>query len=93
MIKDGVGARDVEAVFDDGGGDEDVGFVANEFEHDGFELFFAHLAVGDDDAGFRDESLDERGEGVNRFDAIVDEVDLAVARRARFRWRCGRALP
>ncbi len=53
--EDGVGAGDVEAVFDDGGGDEDVGFVANEFEHHAFELFFAHLAVADDDASFGDE--------------------------------------
>ena len=90
--EDGVGARDVEAVFDDGGGDEDVGFVADEFEHDAFEFFFAHLAVADDDAGFRDELLDERGERVDGFDAVVDEVDLAVAGEFVFDGACGRAL-
>ncbi len=77
--EDGVGARDVEAVFDDGGGDEDVGFVANELEHDGFEFFFAHLAVSDDDAGFGNEPGYEGGERIDGLDAIVDEVDLAVA--------------
>jgi hypothetical protein len=72
-------ARGMSRPFDDGGGDEDVGFVADEFEHDAFELFFAHLAVADYDAGFGDELLDEGGERVDGLDAIVDEVDLAVA--------------
>ena len=44
-----------------------------------FEFFFAHLAVADDDAGLGDELLDESGERVDGLDAIVDEVDLAVA--------------
>ncbi len=105
--EDGVGARNVEAVFHDGSGDEDVGFIANKFEHDGFEFFFTHLAVRDDDAGFGNELANECGEGINGFDAIVNEVDLALAgelgfdgaldevflERARRRsgWRGGRA--
>jgi hypothetical protein len=52
--EDGVGVGDVEAGFDDGGADEDVGLVADEGEHDGFELAFAHLAVADEDSGAGD---------------------------------------
>jgi len=48
--EDGVSAGNVEAIFDDRGCDEDIGFVANKFEHDGFELFFGDLAVANDDA-------------------------------------------
>ena len=48
--EDGVCSRDVEAVFDDGGGDQDVGFVADKFQHHAFEFFLAHLAMRDDHA-------------------------------------------
>src|SRR5207245_11290358 len=39
--EDGVGGGNVQAVLDGGGGEEDVGFVVNKFEHRAFELFFA----------------------------------------------------
>ena len=52
-----VRARDIEAVLDDGGGDEHVRFAADEFQHHFFELVFAHLAVADHDARFRNEAL------------------------------------
>src|SRR5580704_9900701 len=77
--QDGVGARDVQAIFDDGGGDEDVGFIANELEHDTFELFLAHLAVGNHYARLRDEFGDHGAERIDRFDAIVNEKNLAFA--------------
>ena len=77
---DGVGARDVEAVFDNGGGEEDVRFAANEFQHHFFELVFAHLAVADHHASFRNEARDHGGEGVDGLDAIVDEENLSIAR-------------
>ena len=69
----------VEAVFDDGGGDEDVVLVMHEGEHDFFEVVLAHLAVADDDAGGGDELLDLCGDFVDGLDAVVDEVDLAAA--------------
>ena len=77
--EDGVGERDVEAVFDDGGGDEHVVLVVHEGEHDAFQLGFGHLAVAHDDARGGDEFLDARGDFVDGFDAVVDEVDLAAA--------------
>src|SRR5713101_3485872 len=77
--EDGVGAGNVQAVFDNGGGHEDVGFIADELQHDPFEIFLAHLAVTDDDAGARDELADEGSERVDGLDAVVNEIDLAVA--------------
>ncbi len=77
--EDSVRAGDVQAVFDNRGGYEDVGFVADEFQHYSFQLFFTHLAVGNHDAGLRDELRHQRGERINGFDAVVDEIDLAVA--------------
>ena len=47
---DGVAEGNVESVFDDGGGDQDVGLVMHEFEHHFFEFAFAHLPVADGDA-------------------------------------------
>ena len=77
--EDGIGERNVEAVFNDGGGDEHVEFVTHEGEHDSLELVLAHLAVADGDARGGDQFLNARGDFVDGFDAIVDEVDLAAA--------------
>ena len=101
-----VGARNVQAVFDDGGGHQDVGFVANKLQHDGFQFFFAHLAVSDDHAGLGHQLGDQAAQRIDGLHAIVDEIDLAIARqlvsmargrvlpgkaRRRFEWRGGRA--
>src|SRR6202789_901282 len=76
---DGVGEGDVEAVFDDAGGDEDVVLVVHKGEHDPFEFGFGELAMADDDARLWDEFADFGGDVVDGFDAVVDEVDLAAA--------------
>src|SRR5579885_2759929 len=60
--EDGVGTGDIEAVLDDGRGDENVGFIANELEHDGLELFFAHLAMTDNHTSLGNELRDESGQ-------------------------------
>jgi hypothetical protein len=75
----GVGVGDIDAGLDDGGGDEDVGLVADELVHDGFELVLVHLAVADDDAGVGDHLADLVGDGFDVVDLVVDEEDLAVA--------------
>ena len=77
--QDRVAERDVEAVFDDGGRDENVGFVVHEFQHHFFEFAFGHLSVADDDAGFGNESLDFGGDFPDGVDAVVNEIDLAAA--------------
>ena len=51
--EDRVGARNVEAVFDDRRGDQNVRLAAHEFEHHGFQFLLIHLAVPDHDARFR----------------------------------------
>src|SRR5258708_39714844 len=82
--EDGVGARDVEAVFDDGCGDHHVGFVADEFQHNAFKFFFAHLTVADHYAGFGHQFLDYSGERADGCDALGGEVALAVAAEFAF---------
>ena len=77
--EDGVGERNVEAVFDDGGGHQHVVLVVHEGEHHSFQLGLAHLAVAHGDARRGDQLLDARGDFVDGFDAVVDEVDLAAA--------------
>ena len=75
----GVRARDVEAVLDDGGGHEHVRPALHEGEHRLLQLRLRHLPVGDGDARLRHQLLHHVGEGVDRFHAVVHEVDLAVA--------------
>ena len=77
--EDGVGIGHVDAVFDDGGGEEDVVLVIDKIEDDFFEFGGFHLSVADHDACighvFANEVLDM---GELR-DAVRDDIDLAVA--------------
>jgi len=73
--------RNIETIFNDGGGDKDVGFATDEFEHYFLKIFFAHLAVADDDAGLRDKLYDQGGERIDGLNTVVDEIDLAIARK------------
>ncbi len=50
---DGVRVPDIEAVFDDGGGDEDVVLVGDKVDHDLFQLAVAHLAVANTNPNVR----------------------------------------
>ena len=76
---DGVGVGDVEAAFDDGGAEEDVGFATKEGAHGGVDGGGGHLAVGDDDAGFGEAAGKVATTGFEAADFVVDEVDLAAA--------------
>ena len=49
--EDGVGARDVEAIFNDGCGHEHIVFAMHKGQHDFLQLAFAHLAVTNGYAG------------------------------------------
>ena len=82
--EDGVGERNVEAVFDDRGGDEHVELVTHEGEHDFLEIVLAHLAVGDSHARRGNQLLDARGDFVDGLDAIVHEEYLAAALQFHF---------
>ena len=80
--EDGVGARDIEAVLDDGGGDENVRFVADEFQHHFFEFAIRASGRGRSPRAPWNERCDHGSEGCDRFDAIVHEENLAVARES-----------
>ncbi len=77
--EDRVGIGDVDAIFDDGGRDEDVGLAAFKGVEDGVELIGGHLAMACDDARFGEQFLDLFGDAKDRFDAVVDEIGLAIA--------------
>lgn len=47
MNKNGVGIGDIQAGFDDFGGEEDVEFAFEKFFHDVFQAGAVHLSVGD----------------------------------------------
>ena len=76
---DGVAEGDVESVLDDGGGNQDIGFVMHEFEHHFFQFAFAHLPVAYGDAGARHERLQLGGNLPDRVYAVVHEINLAAA--------------
>ena len=74
-----VAERDVETVFDDRGGDQNVGFVMHEFHHHFFEFAFRHLSVANDDSRFWHQRLKFCGDLPDRVDPVVYEINLAVA--------------
>ena len=71
--------RNVEPVLHDRRADEDVGLVADELEHDLFELRLLHLAVSDDDARLGHEASEIGRERVDGAHAVVDEEDLPAS--------------
>ena len=56
---DGVGAGNIQAVFDQGRGDEHVVPTLHELEHDALQFLFAHLAVRHAEAGRRHQALNK----------------------------------
>src|SRR6266851_5473748 len=82
--QNGVGAGDVQTVFDNGRRYEDVRFIADEFQHHALELFFGHLTVGHDYARLRHELGHHGSERVDRFDPVVNKENLAVASKFGF---------
>ena len=77
---DGIGIGDVDAVLDDGGGEQHVVVVVDEVEDDVLQLFGFHLSVSHGDAGVRHILMDEFLDTCQVVDAGIDEVHLTVAR-------------
>src|SRR4029077_9309691 len=77
--EDCVAERNVETVFDDCGGNENVGFVMHEFQHHFFEFAFRHLSVADDDSRRWNEGLKFGRDFKDGIDAVVYEINLAAA--------------
>ena len=84
IYDDGVRTGDVYTVLDNRGGDQHIVFVVNEIQHYSLHLFFVHLAMADGHTRLRHETLDQGRDCVDRFDAIVNEKDLAAARQFKF---------
>jgi len=76
---DGVDQGNVDAVLDDGGGQEDVVLLGDEGEQNALQLALGHLAVGDHHPRLGHELADPGADLMDGFDPVVDEVDLAVA--------------
>src|SRR5213593_1648059 len=74
-----VGKRNIETIFNNGGRNQNIEFVMHEFCHHLLELFLIHLTVGDANPRLGSQVLHEAGERVNRFDSVVDNVNLATA--------------
>ncbi len=74
-----VDVGNVDPVFDDRRGDEHVELAVDEALHHRLELGFAHLTVADRDPRARHELLQRIPYGVDRFDAVVQIVDLSAA--------------
>ncbi len=82
--EDRVGARDVDARFDDGGRQQQVVRAALEVAHLARERARVHLAVRDDDPEMRAERVQALFDLADGGDAVVEEEDLAAARELRF---------
>ena len=76
---DGVGIGDVNAVFHDGGGDENVVVVVDEAEDDALQFGGRHLAVARHDTGIGHVFVNQLLEAIDRGDAVGDDIHLAVA--------------
>ena len=75
---DGVGVGDVDAAFDDGGGDEDVVVAVLEVLHQVFEFALAHLSVANGDALFWQGVLQQAGDALDAVDVVVQDVGLSA---------------
>jgi len=71
--------RNVQAALDDRRRHQDVGVAAHKLDHRLLQLVLVHLAVADDDTGLGHDLLQAVRDVVDVVDAVVDEVDLAVA--------------
>ena len=76
---DGVHVGHIEAGFDYGRADQDVGLPVGESHHDVFQFRLRHLAVADEDARFRHQFAQLLGDVVDGPDAVVEEENLPVA--------------
>ena len=77
--EDRVHVGDIKPALDDRGRHQDVELPLDECEHRLFKLFTVHLAMGDADSRFRNDRLDQIGDGHDVIHTVVDEIDLAFA--------------
>ena len=80
---DGVGIRNVDAVFDDGGREQHIVVVIREIEDNLFQFLRFHLSMTYGYAGIRDILVDHLCDMGEIVDAIIHEIHLAVARHLK----------
>src|SRR5690625_274374 len=76
---DRVAVRDIDSRFDDCRADQNIVLAVDKFSHDPLELMFFHLAVTDDDPGFRHQLAQAGSDSFDRADAIMQIKDLTAA--------------
>ena len=76
---DGIGARHVDAAFNDGGAHQHAEAAVIEIHHELLEIPLAHLAMADAHARFRHQRLHLGGDFLDGAHFVVHEVDLAAA--------------
>ena len=76
---DGVGVRNINAAFDDGGANQHIVLARRKFTHHRFELVFMHLPVTDAHARFRHKFAQLVGENADALHAIVHKKYLPAA--------------
>ena len=74
-----VGARDVQAVLDDGRRHQDVGAPLDEVQHAPLQQRLGHLPMGHRDARFGHQARHHARQRLDRLDPVVDEENLPVA--------------
>ena len=79
VYDDGVGIRDIEAVLDDGGAEQDVVVAPHEVKDTVLELFRFHLPVGHTDAGVGQEPVQDVVDRWQLLHLVVQEEYLASA--------------
>ncbi len=77
---DGVGVGNVNAAFNDGGGEQDVCFSCHEVAHDELKLALVHLPVANNNAGVGHELVQPCLHLPDALHAVVQEEDLPAAR-------------
>ena len=76
---DGIGIGNVDAGFNDGGADQNIGSLVIKIRHDLLELFFAHLTMADKDSRGWHQLLEFIGDPFDVFHLIVKVIHLTAA--------------
>ena len=78
---DGVGAGHIDAGFDDGGAYQHVETTVIEVTHHRFQFSFAHLPMGNANAGIRDQLANVRCGFLHGVDIVVQVIHLPAAQQ------------
>ena len=84
IYDDCVRAGDVYSVLDDGRRNQNVILIIDEIEHHSFHIFFVHLTMSDGQPCLWDQAMHQRGDGLNRFNAVVNKENLSAPLKFQF---------